>query len=109
MACFETVSLCLYILERGFTLFSRLLIATDLFGNHEKPASFPIIMITFAAAVQHPGASYRLSGETKPILFQIITIDNFMIHNHSDSVTAIARSHDTFLLCHTEPPIQVLP
>ncbi|MDY3847974.1 MAG: hypothetical protein SOZ58_06600, partial [Prevotella sp.] len=46
----------------------RLLIATDLFGNHEKPASFPIIMITFAAAVQHPGASYRLSGETKPIL-----------------------------------------
>ena len=68
VACFETVSLCLYILERGFTLFSRLLIATDLFGNHEKPASFPIIMITFAAAVQHPGASYRLSGETKPIL-----------------------------------------
>ena len=71
MACFETVSLCLYILERGFTLFSRLLIATDLFGNHEKPASFPIIMITFAAAVQHPGASYRLSGETKPILFSL--------------------------------------
>ena len=38
------------------------------YADNTKPASFPIIMITFAAAVQHPGASYRLSGETKPIL-----------------------------------------
>ena len=37
------------------------------YADNTKPASFPIIMITFAAAVQHPGA-YRLAGETKPIL-----------------------------------------
>ena len=43
------------------------------YADNTKPASFPIIMITFAAAVQQPGA-YRLSGETKPILFSWIHI-----------------------------------
>ena len=37
--------------------------------NHTKTDIFPHNhQITFAAAVQRSGASYRLSGETKPIL-----------------------------------------
>ena len=43
------------------------------FGNHTKTDIFPHNnQITFTAAVLRSGASYRLAGDTKPILLLVI-------------------------------------
>lgn len=69
VAYFEIVaSLFVYIVKRYKSVFSSASCQSPL-GNHTKTDIFPHNnQITFSTVVQQTGASYRLSGETKPIL-----------------------------------------
>ena len=73
MAYFEIVaSLFVYNVKRYKSVFSSASCHSPL-GNHTKTDIFPHNnQITFAAAVQRSGASYRLAGDTKPILLLVI-------------------------------------
>ena len=70
VAYFEIVaSLFVYIVKRYKSVFSSTSCHFP-FGNHTKTDIFPHNnQITFSTVVQQTGASYRLSGDTKPILF----------------------------------------
>ena len=61
-------SLFVYIV-RGISPFFSSISCHLPFGNHAKTDIFPHnIQFTFEAAVQRSGASFRLTGDTKPIL-----------------------------------------